>query len=493
VRSGSSDGVFSIIQSTLPPPAGKFLTLVPWNGVAGGSGWALALRDLPNAFNADTGDTYSVQGDVIFAEALDLNSDGFDDLALAISNGPNEPGLLQVILNDGAGNMSTSSYVTPTAPSPTALAVGRIDGDDRDDAVVSTLAANPSESVARIYLNAFAGTALGGQSFTPSTSLAVGAAPISTAVVGSGPPLVAVGTSAGSVQVFTPQNPIPVDTVSVPVTPKALGTRRRQIISPGANPGSVDGLVGGATGKLVVLTAGAEGTYAITQVVDVPGKPANLDVADIDRDGIDDVITANADPIQSSGGVPLAVLTLFKGTQSGFGNAIPIAPDGATAGGDVALVDVNSDGVRDIVSVHATVGGESQAVAIQVDQYVEGGALTIGEQDLIPAANPLLCPRGDVLGPAGEGVFIVDSGASTLAGGALTDTIPYRADMSNRPRPCLADLDASGVIDGADLAGLLAAWGPDATGLAADINRDGRVDGVDLTLLLAAWGPCQND
>ena len=53
---------------------------------------------------------------------------------------------------------------------------------------------------------------------------------------------------------------------------------------------------------------------------------------------------------------------------------------------------------------------------------------------------------------------------------------------------CPADLSGDGVVDGADLGSLLAAWGtPNA---AADINDDGTVDGADLGALLAAWGSC---
>lgn len=47
------------------------------------------------------------------------------------------------------------------------------------------------------------------------------------------------------------------------------------------------------------------------------------------------------------------------------------------------------------------------------------------------------------------------------------------------------DINGDGIVDGADLAILLSAWGtndPDA-----DLNGDGVVDGADLTLLLAAW------
>jgi enterochelin esterase-like enzyme len=55
--------------------------------------------------------------------------------------------------------------------------------------------------------------------------------------------------------------------------------------------------------------------------------------------------------------------------------------------------------------------------------------------------------------------------------------------------PCRqpADLDCDGTVDGADLASLLAAWGP-GHGV-ADLNGNGVVDGQDLGSLIAAWGP----
>ncbi len=49
-----------------------------------------------------------------------------------------------------------------------------------------------------------------------------------------------------------------------------------------------------------------------------------------------------------------------------------------------------------------------------------------------------------------------------------------------------ADLNGDGVVDGADLAALLAAWG--STSPTADITNNGIVDGADLAALLAAWG-----
>ncbi len=51
-----------------------------------------------------------------------------------------------------------------------------------------------------------------------------------------------------------------------------------------------------------------------------------------------------------------------------------------------------------------------------------------------------------------------------------------------------ADFDGSGSVDSADLAVLLAAWGPCAGACQADIDGDGEVGSSDLAVLLAAWG-----
>ena len=53
-----------------------------------------------------------------------------------------------------------------------------------------------------------------------------------------------------------------------------------------------------------------------------------------------------------------------------------------------------------------------------------------------------------------------------------------------------ADLNGDGIVDGADLAILLAAWGPCPPKGACDADLDGNdaIDGADLATLLAAWG-----
>lgn len=49
----------------------------------------------------------------------------------------------------------------------------------------------------------------------------------------------------------------------------------------------------------------------------------------------------------------------------------------------------------------------------------------------------------------------------------------------------IGDLNLDGIVDGADLTILLAAWGTDDA--LADLNDDGIVDGIDLTIILGNW------
>ena len=54
---------------------------------------------------------------------------------------------------------------------------------------------------------------------------------------------------------------------------------------------------------------------------------------------------------------------------------------------------------------------------------------------------------------------------------------------------CVGDLNGDGLVDAADLAQMLGAWGPNP-GNPADLNESGEVDADDLGMLLGAWGPC---
>lgn len=66
------------------------------------------------------------------------------------------------------------------------------------------------------------------------------------------------------------------------------------------------------------------------------------------------------------------------------------------------------------------------------------------------------------------------------------------AGSSSAPCGCVADLNGSGSVDGADLGVVLSNWASSGQQGATigDLNGDGTVNGADLGLLLSAWGPC---
>lgn len=108
-------------------------------------------------------------------------------------------------------------------------------------------------------------------------------------------------------------------------------------------------------------------------------------------------------------------------------------------------------------------------------------------------------------GTAGEATYVqglyVPAGATLVTNGhrvyvreaTIGGTVSNPADIIVVPGtpPCAADLYQDGIVNGADLAALLSAWGTCPPGTCrADLTGDGQVNGADLASLLSQWGPC---
>lgn len=94
------------------------------------------------------------------------------------------------------------------------------------------------------------------------------------------------------------------------------------------------------------------------------------------------------------------------------------------------------------------------------------------------------------------GDFSIEDTTLTVAWNQGPGTPQQEADFTippvvADPTECPGDITEDGVVDGADVAILLAVWGTDGDGIpGTDINGDGTVDGTDLAFLLAAWDVC---
>ena len=85
----------------------------------------------------------------------------------------------------------------------------------------------------------------------------------------------------------------------------------------------------------------------------------------------------------------------------------------------------------------------------------------------------------------GSGLGGQRPGASAIALEGAVDAFSVETILcSDGPLP--ADLNTDGLVNGADLSILLAAWGTNDP--VADLSEDGTVGGPDLSILLAAWG-----
>ena len=164
----------------------------------------------------------------------------------------------------------------------------------------------------------------------------------------------------------------------------------------------------------------------------------------------------------------LALTAPVSGPIGPGGNATAVDAPFAITGNFVAGGDFSGSGPID--------GAQASNVAFRV---TTPGPLVVRLDQISLESQVFNVPPESL--PAGVSavqVTIATNFANTAFEGPLT------------PPPIPGDLNGDGVVDGADLGDLLAAWGPCANCAAcpADLNGDCVVDGADLGIQLANWG-----
>ncbi len=485
LSAGQLEGGFDLLLTNVPPPPGKFLTLAP-STVNGRAVLSLQLLDLPNAVQLSGGSATNFAGQAVAASAIDLNGDGLDDLALAISFGPSNAGLLQVLLNDGSGGLGGTSVLKVIPAEPTCLASGDVDEDGLVDLVVGTA----SDSSVRVFRNTGPGDLQVVKVIAVSNGQPTSVVVIPAVAGGDrfmpGSASVGVGTKGSTVNVYGALSGSLLQSLSIAGPPSTIrggkvgGASGYDIVTGGTKSASF-GFGPSESGFVDVLHLGPSG-FSLTQSLPLTAKPVHLDVGDVDGDGLDDVVTANADPVAGAPGASVPVLALFRNRQGTLGGAIALAPAGASQGLDVALVDADGDGDRDIVSVQRTLGTSSEAVLLRVDALGPDAPLSIGETIPLAVTAPTLVARGNLDGSGGEDVFLVGGagGTSFSDGGSAT---PYLGNTGG----VFGDLDGSGTVDNGDVALCLMDFGA-CEGCSSDLDGSGWVDFGDVALILMSFG-----
>lgn len=199
-------------------------------------------------------------------------------------------------------------------------------------------------------------------------------------------------------------------------------------------------------------------------------------------------VTARNCTITGNSATQLAGGVRNTGGTSTFGNCIIWNNTGP--GGTVVANQISNSGGTTTATYSVVQGTYAGTGNLATDPLFANAA---GQDFRLQATSPAIDSGSNALVPAGTTTDyaglarFVDVPAVVDAGAGTAPIVDRGAHEAPAPPVCVADLDASGVVDGTDLGLLLGSWG--ATG-SADLDASGSIDGTDLGLLLGAWGPC---
>ncbi|MDI9402457.1 MAG: hypothetical protein QM516_01170 [Limnohabitans sp.] len=169
----------------------------------------------------------------------------------------------------------------------------------------------------------------------------------------------------------------------------------------------------------------------------------------------------------------------------------------ATMGGALAngstrrnqLVNIANAGSAQLIA-KAVVNGVERGYLYQSGSFqtdVAGTTTTLAALDALASGGAIVTYP---LVPNGTGLRALDRDGDGVRDGDERAGCSNPADPTSLPgSPCRADIaNNDDIIDAADLATLLSAWGTSDPN--ADLDCDGVVGGSDLATLLGSWGPC---
>ena len=200
-------------------------------------------------------------------------------------------------------------------------------------------------------------------------------------------------------------------------------------------------------------------------------EPVELEFADLNADGIPDVITVN------EGDDSLSIL-LGDGTEFGSASSFTVG----TSPQSMTVYDFDNDLDDDLVV--SIINVERELVIIRNDST---GTVVLSAGDAVGSgSDPILVEHGDFDQDGLEDLAcVIDLGGAPLRGHVNPGIGIY---FNTTLVTCDGDINSDGAVDVVDLLAIIGAWGN--TSGPEDIDGDGVVAVGDLLIVIGNWGSC---
>jgi hypothetical protein len=384
-----------------------FLTAVLLLGLLGGCGGG-----------DGTISPFWVENGIVIA---DLDADGDDDIVVArtyVDGPPPHAGYVDVHLQTAPGFFADpDSYAIGT--DPWNLAVGDVDGDDKPDIVV----ANSSSRDVSILLQD--GTAAG--TFLAAQQVGVLGVPYAVAIADfNGDDLadlaVALQNTAGGAAVLLRAVTDPGDPLAF-ATPIVLsnGTGALSVAAGDLNEDGWPDLAVTGESVLSVFFNARNGSFDVAVPLAAGERPSAVAIADMDQDGLNDLVVANAGDSSDGSGSSVSVLRQLPG----FGTFdtprnFPVA-NGAR---NLAVGQLVGDAAPDVAVISIVYAAQQGSRLSVLENQLSAGLVAIGAPLQGPASGDFVAigrinndPFTDIVVNDGPAVYRWDS----LSGGFVFD------------------------------------------------------------------------
>lgn len=365
----------------------------------------------------------------------DLNGDGNTDLV----GSDVQTNSVSVLLGNPDGTFQAAKQF-PAGSSPNAVAIADVNGDGKLDIIVANDPVGPTEASLLVGdgNGGFgAPTAIGG-SVGGGTSIAIGDfngdGRLDIAIANQG-----IGTN-GAIDVLINNGSGSFTTTGYQAGIKPIFVRAADVDRDGkldlvvANAAKVAG-----TNDITVLHGNGDGTFTLSGGANVGFTPSSVDVADINGDGIPDLVVSN----QSGGN-----LAVLYGTGGGFFQNPVSYPANSTSAGENSVIaaDLNGDGIPDLVVGSNTPSSVSILLGIKNNLQVSGTYSSSG-------TAPDAVATGDFNGDGLDDMAIVNSGSNNVSirinqgnGNFKAQGSPYT--VGTTPKAIVAaDFNKDGILD----------------------------------------------